>query len=130
MSDFGQLPIGQHSASNAEIGRAVLAYVPPETTASKASDFRGDIYSLGLILYFMLEGEHPETRQPSPPTEAVAGVHSALAPLATRMTAVYPSDRHQSYAELLDDIDQVLSAIAGLVHLDLDSSAFADRDLT
>jgi serine/threonine-protein kinase len=95
-------------------------YVAPEQASGLATDFRADIYSLGIVLYEMLTGERPFTgtnalsiaakhlHAPLPSMRIKrADLPLAVVALVERMTAKDPQKRHASYALLLRDIDRV-----------------------
>ncbi|AMV40756.1 Serine/threonine-protein kinase StkP [Planctomyces sp. SH-PL62] len=104
-------------ASRTEAGTSLgtPAYMPPEQFLDAASvDLRADVYALGATLYHMLAGRPPfeadglfallrlierEDPPPLPPH-----VPLAVEQLVARMMAKKPGDRHQSYAELIDDL--------------------------
>jgi tRNA A-37 threonylcarbamoyl transferase component Bud32 len=60
VTDFG-LVKSVLSKVETEVGqiKGKAAYMAPEQLASRPADARTDIYSLGLMLYEMLSGEHP-----------------------------------------------------------------------
>jgi serine/threonine protein kinase len=96
-------------------------YVAPEQAQGKATDFRADIYSTGILLFEMLAGERPfegttpftvvakhineplpsiRTRRPEVP--------SRVARIIERMTQKQPEQRPPSYAELIATFDALL----------------------
>ena len=86
-------------------------YIAPEQARGQESDFRSDIYSLGIMLYEMLAGEKPfrgtspfsvvaqHLHEPMPKLDR-ADVPDNVMRLVQRMTAKDPDDRPASYAEL------------------------------
>jgi tetratricopeptide (TPR) repeat protein/tRNA A-37 threonylcarbamoyl transferase component Bud32 len=96
-----------------------LAYMAPEVLLGKAPDQRADIFSVGVVLYEALAGQHPFRADPTRGTAGrilreepapIPGVVSAgLEPVIARMLAKDPAQRYQSCAETLADIRAVHS---------------------
>jgi len=93
-------------------------YLSPEQAQGEPTDFRSDIYSLGVVLYEMLTGDRPfagstpiaivskHLHDPLPPVQAKRpDVPQSVARLISRMTAKKREDRPASYAELLREIE-------------------------
>lgn len=96
-------------------------YIAPEQASGLPTDFRADIYALGIVLYEMLTGERPFTgvnavsivakhlHAPLPPVRAKrADVPPLVEQMIERMTMKDPAMRYASYGLLLRDIDRVL----------------------
>ncbi|MCX6906992.1 MAG: SUMF1/EgtB/PvdO family nonheme iron enzyme [Verrucomicrobia bacterium] len=93
-------------------------YISPEQArASKETDFRADIYSLGCTLYQLLTGTTPyqadealavvlkHVTDPTPDLSAVMpNCPQVLAALAGKMMAKDPNQRHASYEELMAEL--------------------------
>ncbi len=89
-------------------------YVSPEQARGEPTDFRSDVYSLGVVLYEMLGGQKPFAGQ-SPVEVMARHIADSLPPLRDHcpdlpdsvsqlvdwMTAKSAAARPQSYAELL-----------------------------
>jgi hypothetical protein len=98
-------------------GAGDVACVSPEQARGKADvDFRGEIYSLGCVLYRMLCGQYPFTgpaahvialhlnERPSSIRTIVPDCPMSIVRVVERMLAKDPADRQQSYAELIEDL--------------------------
>ena len=96
-------------------------YISPEQArASKETDFRTDIYSLGCTLYQLVTGRTPyqadealavvlkHVTDPTPDLLAVMpNCPQVLAALVGRMMSKAPDQRHASYEELIAELWQV-----------------------
>ncbi|MBI5687491.1 MAG: SUMF1/EgtB/PvdO family nonheme iron enzyme [Verrucomicrobia bacterium] len=96
-------------------------YISPEQArASKETDFRADIYSLGCTLYQLLTGTTPyhadealavvlkHVTDPVPDILAIIpNCPQALAAVVGRMMSKVPDQRHASYEELIAELWQV-----------------------
>lgn len=112
------------TAENVTVGSP--HYMAPEQLQSSDVDFRADMYSLGVTALHLLIGsaplvsltlpqlvarkltETPLADEPQFRDRVSKGTHALL----RRMTARTPTDRHSSYAELIDEIDLLLASAA------------------
>jgi serine/threonine protein kinase len=112
LTDFGIARSGPHQAEGL-IGN--LAYIAPEHAAAEPVDARGDLYSLGLVMYEALSGSNPFNRKEDDDTVAAvkANVFSPLGPesapdkvraIIERCMARNPSARYDSAAKLREDL--------------------------
>ena len=98
---------------------SALPYLSPEQAGrlDHAVDFRANLYSLGVLFYEMLTGEHPfsandpsgvlyghTSRKPLPPSATNPAIDGALSSLVLKLLAKHPDDRYQSAAGLLFDL--------------------------
>lgn len=90
-----------------------LAYMAPEVLLGGHPDPRSDIFSLGVVLYEALAGQHPFRGDPAKAAgrSLQAGLGSipgvvpeGLEPVIARMLAREPAQRYQSCADVLADI--------------------------
>ena len=56
LTDFGIAKAGNHNITGGRVA-GKLAFMSPEQADKQELDFRSDIYSLGVVLFFMLSGE-------------------------------------------------------------------------
>ncbi len=98
-------------------------YVCPEQIEDQDPDARGDLYSLGVVLYEMLCGTLPFMGKSVP--DILAGHRSAPVPrlpdnlaayqsLIDRLLAKSPKDRYASAAEFLDALDALRAELVTL----------------
>lgn len=100
------------------------SYASPEQAACARLDRRSDVYSLGVVLYFMLVGESPFTgasvadvlsaqisEVPPPMSQASTSrdFDPKLEELVERLLAKEPNERPDSLSQLITEIDALLS---------------------
>jgi len=98
-------------------------YMSPEQCRGERVDERGDLYSLGATYYALLTGQPPYRRElplqvlfahcsadVPDPRDVDPGIPSVCAAIVQRCMAKDPSDRYQSAAEMLADLEFCLSA--------------------
>ncbi len=130
VADFGLAKPAEGGGADNELTQtgAVVGspfYMAPEQASGSPSDFRADIYSLGIVLYEMLTGERPFTgssamsivakhlQAPMPSLRTTRpDVHPLAATIVERMTMKDPQKRYASYGLLLRDIDRILAESA------------------
>jgi serine/threonine protein kinase len=100
-----------------------FAYIPPEQcSGSEFSDERGDVYSVGILLYEMLAGVVPFTGEkptdvilkhieeaPAPLVAFRQDIPEGLEPLILKALAKDPALRYQSAQELYDELTALAS---------------------
>lgn len=100
-------------------------YMSPEQIHGKDVDGRSDLYSLGVMLYWLLSGHLPFDADDvnellrnilnasAPPLRpADPGTPDALLDVVRSLLAKDPADRYQSGAELIDDLRRIDDALA------------------
>lgn len=120
--DFGSACIQLEASdlSRSDLCTGTPYYVCPEQIANRDPDGRGDLYSLGVVLYEMLTGTLPYTG--SNLAEIFSGHRSAAVPrlpqrvlryqpIIDRLLAKEPGDRYPTAALFLDDLGAVSAPI-------------------
>lgn len=117
ITDFGvaKLAAGQITTTGQMLGTP--AYMPPEQFTGAQVDGRADIFSLGVILYWMATGEQPfhgETMtavsykvvhtEPVPPRKLNPSIPEDLDFIIMKCLAKSPVDRYQTAEELARDL--------------------------
>jgi len=126
LTDFGVAKIIDEEATldltgtNATVGTP--EYMAPEQVNSKTTDYRVDIYALGIVLYEMVTGRRPfegdtplatlfkQATDPLPrPSQFVAGIPNSIEKFLVKALAKKPADRYQSMGEVANALDALLS---------------------
>jgi serine/threonine protein kinase len=120
--DFG-LATGLSKEFLPELGAdgGTPAYMPPAQTLGQRVDGRTDIYSLGIIFYDMLCGQHPfsdsvvrerlrrvRDEEPTPPRHLVPQVPRELELICLKAMAKPVSERYTTGADLAADLRRYL----------------------
>lgn len=103
LADFGLALQSGSDETRVTVGEGVLgtlAYVSPEQALDEEVDARGDLYSVGVVLYEMLTGELPHTGKS--PLGAVLGRLRARAPDVRQLRSEVPSWLASIVAGLLE----------------------------
>src|SRR5215831_17484509 len=127
--DFGVAKYLPRSGQDSTIDRSgtmagTPAYMSPEVLLEKIPDGRADVFSLGVVFYEALTGQHPflassfvattdRIRNETPTPIRIFNQHVpvALECLVTKALAKDPARRHQSAEELLDDLQTVQTGL-------------------
>ena len=120
IADFG---IAKLSFAEVTLPGQVLgtpAYMSPEQISGKAIDGRSDLFSLGVIAYWLLTGEKPfngesiteislqvVTQDPKPPTSVDASLSPDADYVLTRALAKDPGKRYQSGKDMAADFHEL-----------------------
>ncbi len=88
-------------------------YASPELLENGTQDYLGDIYSLGLVLVFMIKGAHPISAEQAPHEQQIdwdaiaQPVPDAVKALVDSMTARSPDKRPQAYRKIISTIEKL-----------------------
>ena len=123
ITDFGvaKLAAGHTTLTGQILGTP--AYMPPEQFTGAPIDGRADIFSLGVMLYWMATGEQPFPGEsmtavsykvvhtdPVPPRRLNPSVPAKLESLILRCLAKSPDERYQTGEEVARDLGELRTA--------------------
>ena len=124
--DFG-IAHSEHIPANITVAPEILgspAYMAPEQGRGERVDHRADIYALGMTFFQMITGELPfsadspmgwvlkHEKEPFPTFQQLQGkIHQKAYSIIQKMTNKATSDRYQTYAELIADLETVQSEL-------------------
>jgi serine/threonine protein kinase len=117
ITDFGVAKLGAAQLTSTGQILGTPAFMPPEQFTGAPIDGRSDLFSLGVILYWMATGEYAfsgETvtavsykvvnTEPVPPRKLNPALPSAFDQIIWKCLAKAPSDRYASGEELAHDL--------------------------
>lgn len=127
--DFGLVrAVAEAKITSTSIILGTAAYLSPEQVSTGDTDARGDVYSVGVLVYEMLTGATPFTgdttlavayqrldKDVPPPSSVIGGVPTHFDELVGRATARHPAQRFADAAEMLDELDAIVKEL-GLPH--------------
>jgi serine/threonine protein kinase len=137
LTDFGIAKARQSNQSLTQTGMTLGTpqYMSPEQAQGKAVDCRADIYSLGVVLYFLLTGSVPFDGESeiaigikhfSDPIPELPKIFECFQSIIDKALAKTPEDRYQTAGEFANAVGQVsISNLATLVQSINDSSEAA-----
>ena len=118
VADFGIAALENEIHENDGQAIGSIHYIAPEQARGEGPDARSDLYSLGVVMYEMLTGARPYTGQtlgevavkhmnadPVPPRERVPDIPEELEWITMKAMNPGMTERYQSAAELLHDLD-------------------------
>ncbi|HEY2912646.1 MAG TPA: serine/threonine-protein kinase [Candidatus Angelobacter sp.] len=120
IADFGiaKLAMAETTLPGQVVGTP--AYMSPEQLNGKVVDGRSDLFSLGVIAYWLLTGVKPfdgetlteicvqvVTKDPLPPSEIASGLSIDFDYVLSRALAKDPAMRYQSGSEIALDLDDL-----------------------
>ena len=121
ITDFGLAKLtGRTKLTKSNMTFGTVAYMSPEQTQGEEVDHRSDIFSLGVVLYEMITGQHSFKgdyeqavvysilhEDPEPITGLRTGVPMELERIVNKALAKNPGERYQHVDELLVDLRSV-----------------------
>ena len=117
-------PAGRRRLTNPGIAMGTPEYMAPEQAAGGVVDHRGDIYSVGALLYEMVTGQPPQKRDGElvgAARRCALQLSEDLDRIVVRALAHDPAQRYQSMAQLEYDLVKTLwgrtRAVADLLGL-------------
>lgn len=126
--DFGIARLRSGSAASRGTAHVIAGtpdYMSPEQIRGKGIDGRSDLYSLGVVLYWLLAGHTPfhgdEVNEllrrilndAAPPCRPLdPDTPDALLDVVRTLLAKDPAERYQSGAELIDDLRRIDDTVA------------------
>ncbi|MDT5158575.1 MAG: eukaryotic-like serine/threonine-protein kinase [Acidobacteriota bacterium] len=124
--DFG-IAKGQTSQQLTQVGSVIgtLQYLAPELIRGGASDARGDIWALGVLLYEMVAGRVPfdadtigdlcdriDRVEYTAPAQVNSGVPREVASIIARCLKKNPAERYRTAGELLSDARKLSGVVS------------------
>lgn len=122
--DFGVAKLTQAQVTSSGTLLGTPAYMAPEQFTGMPLDGRSDLFSLGVILYWMVTGDKPFTgdtitavsykivhTEPIAPRQLNPGVPAALEAIILKCLAKDPAARHQTGDELAADLAGLRSGV-------------------
>jgi serine/threonine-protein kinase len=122
ITDFGVAKLAAGGVTTTGQMLGTPAFMPPEQFTGLPIDGRADLFSLGVILYWMATGEQPfpgETMtavsykivhtEPVPPAKLNPAIPPQLESVILKCLAKNPANRYQTGEELAQDLAQLLS---------------------
>ena len=118
VADFGIAALENEIYENDGQAIGSIHYIAPEQARGESPDARSDLYSLGVVMYEMLTGQRPYTgdtlgeiaikhmnAEAVAPRKIVEDIPAELERITLKAMNAKISERYQSAAELLDDMD-------------------------
>jgi serine/threonine-protein kinase PpkA len=111
LTDFGMV-----RSMTANDTSSSIRFQSPEQMAGQPLDARSDVYTLGLMMYYLLTGHVPYQRanlssmvdlDADHPLKPLPDELSDLQPMVERMLAANPDDRYQHMLEFYDDLQSI-----------------------
>jgi hypothetical protein len=120
IADFGIAKLAQAETTMPGQVVGTPAYMSPEQLNGKAVDGRSDLFSLGVIAYWLLTGVKPfdgdtlteicvqvVTKEPAPPSQVTPGISQDHDYVLSRALAKDPALRYQRGSEFAADLEDL-----------------------
>ncbi|WP_396836886.1 protein kinase domain-containing protein [Mycobacterium sp. ITM-2016-00317] len=122
IADFGLVrAVAEAKITSTSVILGTAAYLSPEQVATGDTDARGDVYSVGILVYELLTGRTPFTgdsaltvayqrleRDVPPPSAAIRGVPRQFDDLVECATARDPAGRFADAGEMAEQLDIIV----------------------
>lgn len=113
LTDFGIATFEGTEEQDSDRAIGTALYISPEQAQGKKTDCRSDIYSLGIVMYEMITGNHPFSgdsadaiaadqinKNPVPPSSYIPTIPRGLEQIILRAMNKKPEDRFSSPTEM------------------------------
>lgn len=145
LTDFGIIAELTHENDeiyHPDVIQGTLSYMSPEQTGrvNRETDYRADIYALGILFFEMLTGELPFRSsdpmemihahialEPKPPNHVNTAVPNVLSKIILKMMAKAPEERYQNCFGLAVDLQTCLELLTE--NNQIEAFPIAKRDL-
>jgi serine/threonine protein kinase len=120
VADFGIAKLAVTQLTMPGESPGTPSYMSPEQVTGASVDGRSDLFSLGIILYWILAGEKPFTgenapavtfkiayQDPVPPTQLNPSLDARFDQVLARALAKDPAHRYQRGRDLADDLEDL-----------------------
>lgn len=118
LMDFGIARAAESDTQVTQAGTAIGTphYMSPEQAKGKSVDHRSDIYSLGVVFFYILAGHVPYDAESAvaigikhitEPIPLLPPIYESLQPLIDKMMAKDVNKRYQNAKELMADLDHI-----------------------
>ena len=117
--DFGLATLVGEKITESFSTKGTVAYMAPEIIRGQTGDHRADIWSLGVVLFEMLTGNHPfkgdypepmmysiVNEEPEKLAQYLTNVPESLQTVINRLLKKDPKERYQSIQDMLIDLKQ------------------------
>ncbi|MCH9642052.1 MAG: protein kinase [Actinomycetia bacterium] len=125
IADFGLVrAVAEAKITSTSIILGTAAYLSPEQVGTGDTDSRGDVYSVGVLVFELLTGATPFTgdstlavayqrmdHDVAPPSSAISGIPRQFDELVRRATSRQPAQRFADAAEMLDELEAIVSEL-------------------
>lgn len=122
IADFGLVrAVAEAKITSTSVILGTAAYLSPEQVGTGDTDARGDVYSVGVLVFELLTGATPFTgdttlavayqrmdHDVAPPSSAISGIPRQFDELVRRATSRQPGQRFADAAEMLDELEVIV----------------------